>query len=129
MILIYTDGGSRENPGKAACAFIVVDDNKIIKKYSEYLGVKTNNEAEYYAVIRALENTKEKDIEIISDSELVIKQLNGQYKITKDHLRILKEQVNELIKDRNVKFTNLKRENKFISNADYLVNKELDKKD
>ena len=127
VLKIYTDGGSRGNPGKAACSFIIVENDKIIKKYSEFLGVKTNNEAEYNAIIRALENAKDNEIEIFSDSELVIRQLNKEYKIKKEHLRELNEKINILTKNRKIKFSNVKRENKFITGADFLVNIELDK--
>ena len=123
---VYTDAGSRGNPGKAACAFIVVKDNSIMKEESKFLGIATNNEAEYNAVILALENI-EGDLDLVSDSELVIKQINGQYKITKPHLRELYEKVLSLSKGRKIKFSNASRENKFISRADELVNKELDK--
>jgi len=123
---IYTDAGSRGNPGKSACAFIVVKDNKIIQEKAKYLGIKTNNEAEYNAIILALENTEE-DAELTSDSELVIKQINREYKITKPHLKELNNQVQELIKNRKIIFKNASRENKFISRADELVNLELDR--
>ena len=126
---IYTDGGSRGNPGKAACAFIIVKDNKIIKQKSKFVGYnKTNNEAEYNAIIMALENVHEKEIEIISDSELVIKQVTGKYKINKPHLSLLNQKIQGLISKRKVKFTNAKRKNKYISIADILVNIELNKK-
>ncbi len=127
MMKIYTDGGSRGNPGKSACAFIAVQDDKIIKQQSKYLGIGTNNEAEYNAIILALSIIKEKQIEIISDSELVIKQLNGEYKIKKPHLQELKDKIDNLIKNRNIKFSNVRRENNFISIADFLVNHELDR--
>ncbi len=126
MITIYTDGGSRGNPGKAACAFIAVKDNKIIKQQSKYLGTATNNEAEYNAVILALENTLEKDITIISDSQLVVNQIQGNWKINKEHLELLNQKVQGLISNRNIKLKNDSRENKFISLADSLVNQELD---
>lgn len=125
---IYTDGGSRGNPGKAASAFIAVKGEEIIQKMSKYLGdKKTNNEAEYNAIILALENTLEKEIKIISDSQVVIKQINGEYKINQPHLRLLNQKVQGLITNRNVQFSNEKRENKFIAIADELVNQELDK--
>ena len=124
---IYTDGGSRGNPGKSASAFIVVKNNKIIKQGSKFLGIKTNNQAEYNAIIFALKSTEQKNLEIVSDSELVIKQLNQKYKIKKPHLQKLYAKIQKLIKNKKVKFSNLKRENKFIAQADFLVNKELDK--
>lgn len=127
MIKIYTDAGSRGNPGKSSAAFIVVENDIILKEKSFYLGIKTNNEAEYNAIILALEEIKEKDIEIISDSELVVRQIEGKYRIAKPHLQLLNQAVQGLISGRNIKFSNLKRENQFIKRADYLVNRELNK--
>tara|TARA_Y100000310_G_C20650152_1_gene798941 strand:+ start:257 stop:640 length:384 start_codon:yes stop_codon:yes gene_type:complete len=124
---VYTDGGSRGNPGKAACAFVVISKGKIIKQKSKFLKIKTNNEAEYNAIIFALENIKQKQFEIISDSELIIKQITGEYRINKSHLALLNQKVRGLISARKIKFSTVKRENKFISLADELVNKELDK--
>lgn len=124
---IYTDAGSRGNPGKAACAFIVVKDNKILQEKSKFLGIATNNEAEYNAVILALENVNEKEFELISDSEIIIRQINGEYKVKQPHLQKLHEKVFSLINNRKIKFSNKGREDKFISKADELVNIELDK--
>jgi len=132
MIKIYTDGGSRGNPGKSACAFLIVEDKEILHEESHFLGIKTNNEAEYNAIIFALQwitknnRLNEKEIEIISDSELVIKQINGDYKIKKTHLKELSEKIVKIIKDKEVSFSNSRRENEFISQADLLVNKKLD---
>ncbi len=90
-LTIYTDGGSRGNPGPSAIGVVIRNqEGKILKKYSEYLGEKTNNEAEYQAVIFALKKTKallgkkvikNSEVEIRSDSELLVKQLNGEYKV------------------------------------------------
>ena len=93
MLKVYTDGGSRGNPGKSACAFIVVKDGNIIKEDSKFLGIKTNNEAEYTAIISALSFVKEKEFNLFSDSELVIKQLNREYQVRQGHLAKLKEEV------------------------------------
>jgi len=127
---IYTDAGSRGNPGKSAAAFLIVKENKIIYHESKYLGIKTNNEAEYNAIILALTYLNENNInnaEIISDSELVINQINRKYKITKPHLKELHEKITELSEKKKIKFSNTKRENRFIEKADFLVNNELDK--
>ena len=128
MIIIYTDGGSRGNPGRAASAFVAVENEQIIKEDSKFIGNnKTNNEAEYEAIIFALESINEKELEIISDSELVIKQITGKYKINKPHLALLNQKVQGLISKRNVVFKNVRRENKFVAEADRLVNLKLDK--
>lgn len=124
---IYTDGGSRGNPGKAACAFVAIEDGKIVSEKVKFLGKKTNNEAEYNAVIMALSEIKDKELEIVSDSQVVIRQLTGEYRINLPHLKELYEKVQVLCEGRKVKFSNVARENKFISRADELVNEELDR--
>jgi len=90
-IIIHTDGGSRGNPGPGAIGVIFTDEKgRVIKEYAQKIGRATNNEAEYEAVIYALQKAKlllgkKKakiiEIEILTDSELIAKQLNGQYKI------------------------------------------------
>ena len=82
---IYSDGGSRGNPGPAAIGAVVTDlDTNEVLEISDYIGETTNNQAEYKALIMALEKVKELggvEIECYLDSELVVKQLNGQYKV------------------------------------------------
>lgn len=135
-IVIYTDGGSRGNPGPAAVGIVVKDEKKrVIKEYSKAIGEKTNNEAEYEAVIFALqkirqifgkEKVKNIDIEIRMDSELVARQLRGEYRVVEEKLFPL------FIKIWNLKiglqFINFKevprQENK---DADALVNEILNK--
>jgi ribonuclease HI len=125
-IKIYTDGGSRGNPGKSACAFLVVKNNKIILHSSKYLGKATNNEAEYNAVIEALSQIKAKSAHVYSDSEVIINQINGKYKVNLPHLQKLREKVIRLCENRKVTFSNVSRENKYITKADFLVNQKLD---
>lgn len=95
-IIIYTDGGSRGNPGQAGIGVVMADEkgNKI-KEYSNFLGIKTNNEAEYEAVIFGLqkikallgkEKIKSAEVEVRVDSELVVRQLGGVYKIENEKL-------------------------------------------
>jgi len=95
-IIIYTDGGSRGNPGSSGAGVFITDEKgKMMKEYSHFLGVKTNNEAEYEAVILGLqkikallgkEKIKSADIEVRMDSELVTRQLGGIYKIENEKL-------------------------------------------
>lgn len=128
-IVVYTDGGSRGNPGPAAIGVVIND-----KEYGEYLGEKTNNQAEYEAVIFALKKTKqligkakakESEIEIRMDSELVVKQLNGEYKILEENLQPLFIKVWNLKFDfKKVEFRHVPREEN--KGADRLVNKVLD---
>jgi len=98
-IVIYTDGGSRGNPGPSAFGILIFDDQKnILKKYSQYIGEATNNEAEYQALIFALKKTKalfgkeqikKTPVEIMSDSELLVKQMKGEYKILNPRIQPL----------------------------------------
>jgi ribonuclease HI len=136
-MVIYTDGGSRGNPGPAAIGVVICDERgKILKKYSEYLGETTNNEAEYQGVIFALKKIKavygrkkikDLEIEIKSDSELLIKQLNGEYKILESNTQLLFIKVwNLKIDFGKVKFFLIPRERN--KEADRLVNEELDNK-
>ena len=86
---IYADGASRGNWGPAAWAFVYVNDNKIFYKNSDYIGIKTNNTAEYLAIINGLKEAEKfhrGKIRIFSDSQLVIRQINKEYRITKSHL-------------------------------------------
>ena len=138
-IIIYTDGGSRGNPGPAAVGMIFCNEKgEIIKNYSEYLGeFLTNNEAEYQAVIFALQKFKalfgkklaqNSEVEIRSDSELLIKQLNGEYKILDTKIQLL------FLKTWNLKLDFKKVKFKLISRnknkeADKLVNEALDTQD
>ena len=135
QVIIHTDGGARGNPGPAACAFIAEVGGKIIKEESSFLGKSTNNSAEYRGVILALkwlvENYRIFPISnavFYLDSELVVRQLNRVYKIKDRKLMELFLKINELSKKINLKiyYKSIPRtENKI---ADFLVNKELDKK-
>jgi len=134
-LIINTDGGSRGNPGPAACAFVVQEKGKEIFKGSKYLGNQTNNFAEYSAVIVALNWLSEYLltthssllITFLLDSELVVRQLNGLYKVKDENLRALHFQTKELIKSFAVKvnFKHIPREKNL--RADLLVNQELNK--
>jgi len=136
-IIIYTDGGSRGNPGKAAIGAVFCNEkDQKIRDYAEFLGDNiTNNEAEYSAVIIALkkfkalfgkELAKNSDIEIRADSELVVKQLGGEYKVLEPKIQQLFLEVWNLKFDfKNVKFKLIPREKN--KEADRLVNEALDK--
>jgi len=134
-IIIYTDGGSRGNPGPAAIGVLFCNERgEVFKKYSEYLGEATNNEAEYQAVVFALKKFKalfgkklaqSTEIEIKSDSELIIKQLNGEYKILEPNIQQLFLQLWNLRLDfKSIKFKRIPREKN--KEADKLVNESLD---
>ena len=134
-IIIYTDGGSRGNPGPSAAGVVICNEKgETMKKYSEYIGNATNNEAEYRAVIFALKkvkallgkkNIETAEIEIRSDSELLVRQLNGEYKILDSKIQPLFLEIwNLRIDFGKMKFSLIPRERN--KDADRLVNEELD---
>ncbi len=128
-IIVYTDGGSRGNPGPAAIGIVIGG-----KEYGEYLGNKTNNQAEYAAVIFALKKmkqilgkkkTRETEVDFRLDSELIVKQLNGQYKILEPELQPLFLEIwNSRLDFKKVVFTHVPRSENAV--ADQIVNKVLD---
>ncbi|MAG60010.1 ribonuclease HI [Candidatus Woesebacteria bacterium] len=127
---IYCDGGARGNPGPAASAFVVFDEKgKTVFKQSVYLGEETNNVAEYNAVLLAIKWLSSKNFKealLFLDSQLVVNQLTGIFKIKNEKLQELAKQIKALgpkLKG-TVKYKNVPRiENKI---ADFLVNEELD---
>lgn len=131
MLTLYTDGASRGNPGPGAAAFLAVLGEKIVKEYAEFLGKVTNNIAEYNAVIRALDyamKRREKEVTLISDSELVVRQLQGIYRIRAKHLFPYYDKVKVLErKFGKVVYQHAPRENPYISKCDRLVNEVLDR--
>jgi ribonuclease HI len=133
-IYIYTDGASRGNPGKSASGYLILDSsNKPLIKEVFYNGRKTNNFAEYMAIIAALEKVAklygyENNVILTSDSEVAVKQINGLYKVKEKHLKELNKKVIELAsKFKSCKFQNAKRENKYIAMVDRELNRFLDK--
>ncbi len=98
---IYTDGGSRGNPGPAAYAYVIKRPGQPDLEEKGYLGNTTNNIAEYTGLVKALEHAKQlraKKLVVNSDSELMVKQLNGQYRVKNEGLRPLYEQAVQLRK-------------------------------
>jgi ribonuclease HI/probable phosphoglycerate mutase len=133
-IIVYVDGGSRGNPGPAAIGVLFCNEKgNCFRKFSEYLGKMTNNEAEYKAAIFALKKfksifgkklAKETEIEIRSDSELLVNQMNGKYKILEENLQPLFLELWNLRLDfKKVKFKLIPR--KKNREADKLVNQTL----
>ncbi len=138
---IFCDGGARGNPGEAAAAFVVERDGKIIYFQAAYLGKTTNNAAEYRAVVLALkwliqnrslgyprlpDGQEVPDITFFLDSELVTKQINGDYRVKNKNLKNIFAEVNTLINQipNKIIFKNIPRaKNK---KADFLVNQKLD---
>ena len=128
-LIIFTDGAARGNPGPAAIGCVIQDEKgDTVARISRCLGATTNNQAEYRAVIAALEKAVSlgaRQVVLYSDSELVVKQINGQYKIKNAGLRPLYSEVVSLIgKLDNFKAAYIPRERN--SEADALANKALD---
>jgi len=131
---IFTDGGSRGNPGEAAVGVVIFDfeDGKKLKEISKCIGRATNNIAEYSAVLEALKWVKKNkgrcDLEFILDSELVVRQLMGIYKVKDLNLKAIYLEIQDLIVEigGGCNFTAVKREHNL--EADTLVNIALDKK-
>ena len=131
LYTIFTDGASRGNPGPAAIGAIVYDTKKkVIFELSECIGKATNNVAEYTALIKALEccNTLHDftQVKIYLDSQLVVRQLQGSYRVKEEHLKNLHSKVVQLLLEKRVscEFVHVMREKNKI--ADALANKALD---
>ena len=133
-IIIYTDGAARGNPGPSASGFVVYVNGRAAKRLARYNGVATNNFAEYTAVIEALRwcagnvgGREAMDAELYSDSELVIRQLNGVYKVKEGRMKELNAEARRLAKEfRHVKFGNVPREERHIRAVDKHLNDLLD---
>jgi len=129
-LIINTDGGSRGNPGPAAIGVVIKDGaGKVLFKIGKCIGNTTNNQAEYQAVVLAIEKAKEiggTELEFKLDSELVVKQLNGEYKVkdaglAQQFLKIF----NARSKFKSVSFKHVRRE--LNAEADAMVNEALDR--
>jgi ribonuclease HI len=126
---LSTDGGARGNPGPAAYGYVLEsDDGHVLDARGETIGIATNNVAEYRGLIAGLEKALEvgvTDLEVVSDSELVVKQMQGDYKVKNETLRELHEQASELARGLDkVRYTAVRREHNDL--ADRLVNEALD---
>jgi ribonuclease HI len=126
---LYTDGGSRGNPGDSACAFVICEmDDTVVEKSGYYMGMATNNQAEYYGMIKGLERGRDLGIDkvnLFSDSQLVVNQMNGFYKVKNQELTPLHHQLKELAQSfEKISFTHVPRELNKI--ADKEVNRILD---
>lgn len=127
---VWTDGGSRSNPGHAAIGIVIKDESGEVFEIAKYIGIKTNNVAEYTAVRESLfliaKKYKSVSAKFYIDSELIVKQLNGEYKVKDSNLKKIYFEIKE--KTTNLggsfKFTHVRREEN--KRADALVNKALD---
>lgn len=126
---INTDGGSRGNPGPGACGVVIKDRHgHIVKEEGKFLGVCTNNEAEYRGLLLGLKLAAElssDNLEVLMDSELVIKQLRGEYRVKEPRLSSFYHEAKELEKRfSSVSYISIPRERN--KEADAIVNKILD---
>ncbi len=133
MIYTNSDGGARGNPGPAAVGLIVRDEDKILEEYSEILKKpSTNNVVEYIALIRALEIASKHttgEITCVLDSELVVRQLLGEYRVKNPYLMKLFLEVQKAQeKFEKITYKHVKRTDKNQKYVDYLLNKKLDEK-
>ncbi|MFH2100955.1 MAG: ribonuclease HI family protein [Candidatus Micrarchaeota archaeon] len=112
-LVIYTDGASSGNPGPMGIGIVIYKDGFRVEELSEYLGIGTNNMAEYTAVIRALETAHtmgEHEVHLKSDSQLVIRQLTGEYQVKDPKLRPLKRKIDNLLHGLDIHFEHIPRE-------------------
>ncbi len=135
--IVHTDGGARGNPGPSALGVVICNEkDQTLKEYGEYIGETTNNEAEYRAVISALkkikstwgkEQAKQSEVHVLSDSELLVKQMNGEYKIENPKIQQFFIEIwNLKIDFKKVEFSAVPREKNKA--ADRMVNEALNAK-
>ena len=126
---LSTDGGARGNPGPAAYAYVLeAEDGTVLAAHGEAIGIATNNVAEYSALVAGLEKAVElgvDELEVVSDSELMVKQMRGEYKIKNEALRLLSlDATRHARRLGRVTYTAVRREQNEL--ADRLVNEALD---
>ncbi len=130
MHYLNTDGGSRGNPGPAGIGGVLKNGKEEVAIFSKYIGEKTNNQAEYAALIVGLTQAHKKGIKKITcrlDSQLIVKQLNGEYRVKHEMMKPLFAQVKKLEKEfSDISYEHVRREKN--TEADALVNKALDAK-
>lgn len=122
--IIFTDGASKGNPGQASIGVSILEGDTEVATISEAIGLATNNIAEYTALLEGLRKVKElgyKEITVKADSELMIKQLKGEYKVKNPDIKVIYLQLQELIKAfDSISFNHVRRE--FNTRADQLAN-------
>ena len=126
---LFTDGGARGNPGPAAAAYVLeAEDGTVLDARGEAIGVATNNVAEYSALVAGLQRAVEAgvdDLEVVSDSELLVKQMRGEYRVKNRALQDLFLDASRHAREiRHVTYTAVRRE--YNTLADSLVNEALD---
>jgi ribonuclease HI len=125
---VHIDGAARGNPGPAAWAFVLARPDGRVEEKAETLGTATNNVAEYTALVEALDYAQQlglRRLDVFSDSELLVKQINGEYRVKNPDLKQLYDEARDLMRNFDVvKFTHVRRE--FNRRADELCNERLD---
>ena len=126
---LSTDGGARGNPGPAAFGYVLEsDDGHVLAAHGEAIGHATNNVAEYSGLVAGMEKAAElgvRELEVVSDSELMVKQMRGDYKVKNEALRALWEEATDLERRfSKVRYTAVRRAHNEL--ADQLVNEALD---
>jgi ribonuclease HI len=130
-LLIFTDGASRGNPGRAAISFLIYDGRKLLDKGARTIGLATNNEAEYMAAINALGLASRKhpnsDVTLHSDSTLLVNQLSGRWKVKEKRLKELHNKAKSLEEGfSSVRYVHDRRSHPIIRRADLMANQALD---
>jgi ribonuclease HI len=126
---LSTDGGARGNPGPAAFGYVLeAEDGTVLAAHGETIGIATNNVAEYSALIAGLEKARElavDEVEVVSDSELMVKQMTGEYRVKNEALQELWSSASRIARGfRDISYTAVRREHNEL--ADRLVNEALD---
>jgi ribonuclease HI len=126
LLEVNIDGASRGNPGLSAIGIVIKDNEITLMEHYEFLGIRTNNQAEYEALRRALEicNELDKEITILSDSELLINQRNFKYRLRNQELKIISREISNLEKNfEKIQYKHIPREKNY--KADILANRAL----
>jgi ribonuclease HI len=126
LLEVNIDGASRGNPGLSAIGIMVKNNGIILVEHAEFLGIRTNNQAEYEALKRALEicNQLDNEITILSDSELLVNQRNSKYRLRNQQLKIISREISNLEKNFDkIEYKHISREKN--NKADRLANKAL----
>ena len=126
---LSTDGGARGNPGPAAYGYVIeTDDGHVLAAHGEAIGRATNNVAEYSGLVAGLQKAAElgvRELEVVSDSELLVKQMQGEYRVKNEALKALWEEASDLERQfAKVRYTAVRRAHNEL--ADQLVNEALD---
>ena len=128
---MYSDGGSRGNPGKSAYAIVVTANGKVVHEHAEFLRIHTNHSADYRGLIAGISKVLElggAEAEFVMDSQLVIRQMNGQYRVKSPDMKVLHDDaiaLSSMIP--KVTYRNVRRSEELIPRADALLNAEMDR--